>query len=126
MLDYRVVPAAERLTQTEFSRRREYVDHRVDIGIYTCPHCAFRVQLQTSDLQKHEASEYSNLSQSIDAAIERFRPLRSTRFESFLDFSCPRCGAPVRLVYEPTDEWAMGAHGWRITDIIEARDWRAR
>lgn len=54
------------------------------------------------------------------ARFDEAHPLDARRWESFLDFHCPGCRAPVRLIYEAGAEWAMGVHGWRVTTILES------
>ena len=55
--------------------------------------------------------------------FDRFRPLRPEVWESFLDFHCPQCDAPVRMIYEAGGEWAMGCHSWIVTEVVEVIEW---
>ena len=112
----------ERLNRLEFSGRTEWLDHAVDVGIYVCPHCSSTLEFKTGDFGRHERTESSNLDAETSGAFSRFRPVDRKRGESYLDFRCPGCGRPARLLYRQTDEWAMGSHGWRVTDVVEVSE----
>ncbi len=68
-----------------------YWDH------YRCPHCGDGVRFTTTDFNRHTGTEHSNLERSVRAEFDCARPIE--RDEYFLDFPCPGCRAPVRVIY---------------------------
>jgi len=115
----RRVPPEQRLNRLDFSRRREQLDHAVDIGVYICPHCSNALEFSTSDFERHELKQLTILDAETVASFRKARPVHPETWESSLDFFCEGCQRPVRIVYQADGEWAMGAHGWRIVDLIE-------
>ncbi len=118
----RVAPG-DRLDRLEFSPRAEYLDHAVHLGAYTCPRCGRAVAFETRHFRDAEHEPSSNLASPWRERFDAARPLDRRRRESFLDFHCPGCGAPVRVVYAPGDEFAMGAHSWRLLEVLKAAEW---
>jgi len=116
----RAVPARERMDRLEFSGEVEHTEHVVHVGAYECPYCRKQVEFNTDHFRRHENNDFSNLETLWKRLFDQARPLDAKRWESFLDFHCPGCGAPVRLIYEAGAEWAMGVHGWRVTTILES------
>lgn len=112
------VQASKRMDQLEFDPRIEYSAHAIHIGHYACPMCNAVVEFNTNHFQKHFAQPYSNLAPEIAALMDQFRPCDLHKYESFIDFYCPTCASPVRLIYEGW-EFAMGCYGFTVTDIIE-------
>lgn len=124
MASVKIVSASERLDRLEFSGKTEYQDHCVHIGSYICPCCASRVDFHARHFLTHEGLKHSNLEDEWRTRFDATRPLNASRWESFLDFHCPGCKAPVRVIYEPGDEYAMGAHSWRALEVLEADEWQ--
>lgn len=124
MAGVRIVPASERLDRLEFSPKAEFQDHCVHIGSYICPRCDFLVDLHARHFLKHEGLKDSNLEVEWRTHFDAARPLNASRWESFLDFHCPGCKAPVRVIYEPGDEYAMSAHSWLVLEVLEADEWQ--
>jgi predicted RNA-binding Zn-ribbon protein involved in translation (DUF1610 family) len=123
MAEVRIVFAKNRMTRLDFSGQVEWTEHVVHIGEYECPWCNEHVEFRTQYFEKHETQVYSNLK---SPWLERFndaRPIKTGKWESFLDFYCPGCGAPVRIIYEAGGEYSMGSHPWRLTKIVEAAEW---
>ena len=123
MTAVRVVSPRKRLDRVEFSGKREWQNHAIEVGEYTCPHCGHRVRLRTSDFARHEFDPSANAREPWQALFDAVRPDRRDAWESHLDFHCPGCNAPVRLVYEPGEEYAMGVHSWQVGAILEAARW---
>jgi hypothetical protein len=112
----------QRLDRLEFSPRTESVAHAIDVGAYACPHCGERVEFTTRHFGRHALSTRSNLETEWRERFDAERPLDRSRWESFLDFHCPGCRAPVRIVYESGGEVAMGVHAWRIVEVLESSE----
>ena len=123
MSPVRIVPARDRMDRVEFSHEQEWRDHAVQMGAYQCPGCSHRVELRASDIERHEYAPTTNLRDPWPRRFDDARPVRGDRWESFLDFNCPGCGAPVRLIFAQGPEYAMGAHSWSFVDIVEVAEW---
>lgn len=121
MTAVRTTPA-DRLDRLEFGTRREALDHIVEFGAYRCPHCGSAVEFSSRHFGR-QAAPQTNLTPSWAERFDELRPLNPQQWESFLDFHCPGCRAPVRIVYAVGQSWAMGAHSWRIVDLLEASSW---
>lgn len=118
----RVVPAAERIDRLEFSDEAEYREHAVHLGAYSCPRCGCGVEFRTNDFRKHEGAKLSNLDPAWRSRFDVVRPIKASRWESFLDFHCPGCKAPVRVIYEAGQEYAMGSHPC-LVEVLEPDEW---
>lgn len=115
-----VAPEA-RLDRVEFDPGAETREHVIHLGHYTCPRCGKVVEFKTADFRhgfRRSDLTASNLPPEVDRAYSAFRPLDSKLGESCLDFPCPGCQSPVRLIFEPW-EFAMGAYAFTITAIVE-------
>lgn len=74
-----------------------------------CPTCNETVSIAFKDLEKHQYSDFSNLTDSEQKSINEFVDLNLKEVpNSFLDFNCPNCKTSIRLYYE---SWAGGQHG---------------
>ncbi len=113
----------ERMNRTEFDPSSEFSDRETHVGYYVCPHCEAAVRFRTSDFERHFATESSNLPPPSAKAFEEADPGRNP-WDGFLDFECPGCRAPVRLVYRPR-EFAMGAFAFTVDAVLEAGSWPA-
>jgi hypothetical protein len=117
----RVAPD-QRLDRIEFSPQAELLERAIHLGAYSCPHCGQKVEFSTRHFREHEFSRRSNLATAWQELFDAERPLDRSRWESFFDFHCPGCQAPVRIIYEPGAEFAMGAHPWRIIEVLESAE----
>ncbi|MEO1034390.1 MAG: hypothetical protein AAFX44_02405 [Pseudomonadota bacterium] len=117
------ISPTDRLDRQTFSYQSEVTDEAVDLGRYICPHCGHTFELEMRHFRLHEGTNFSNLNEIWRKHFDAFRAARQEAWESYLDFHCAGCRAPVRLIYEPDSKWAMGTHAWRITEIIEASAW---
>jgi predicted RNA-binding Zn-ribbon protein involved in translation (DUF1610 family) len=112
----RVVDAKTRFDATHFDMRSEYRDHRISIADYTCPECRGVVRFTADDLGRVTPSVLSV--EQLDT-IERARPLNAKLWQRPLDFRCPNCGLVVRVIAQPGEAYAMGAHDWDFATVVE-------
>ena len=119
----RRIAAIERLDRTEFRSGVEYLDHVVQLAAYRCPHCGVGVEFQGRHLSGGHSSG-SQAPAAIDlpwrSAFDAARPLDP--FEWALDFSCPGCGAPVRIVYAQMSDGSKSLD-WDLLEVVEAITW---
>jgi len=123
MPSVRVLPAEMRVDRVSFSRLPEFTKHTTDTGTYVCAHCTTAVAFRTRNFEKHFDTSFTNLDAFWHNQFTSRRPLQSGEWEAFLDFACPGCGAPVRIIYRAGPEWAMGCHGWQLIEVLEAECW---
>ena len=115
----RLSAPGERLDRVEFDPREELRDSVILLGTYRCPACGAAVEFRTGDFRDGMSPDRpSKLDGAEAAAFDAFRPLDSARWESRLDFHCPGCRSPVRLIYEPW-EFAMGSYAFTVTGVVE-------
>ena len=94
-----------------------YWDH------YRCPHCGDGVKFTTTDFNRHTGMEHSNLERSDRAEFDRARLLEGDEY--FLDFPCPGCRAPVRVVYACIFVGKGSLH-YVVRAILERVRWEGR
>lgn len=66
---------------------------------YSCSNCGYKVSIKNKDLEKHSKSNYSNLKLADKLEIEEFLISNQLDKFSFLDFECPKCNMPVRILF---------------------------
>jgi len=107
----------DRLDRTVFDPRVQY-ESVIHVGHYVCPGCGHRVGVDTSDFLRRFRETSSNLHPDARQAFDAFRPLDEAQWEGCLDFHCPGCDRPARLVFRPT-EFAMGAYYFTVVAVVE-------
>jgi hypothetical protein len=112
-----VSSAEQRVDRVLFSGRAEADEHKVHVGTYTCPHCRAETEFNTGTLRKAEGFSGSPLGTVWHERCERARGLGPWQWA--LDFRCPGCSCPVRIVFQADVEFAMGAHTHRLVHVIE-------
>ena len=114
--NYSVVNAADRLSKVEFVADEDWETY--PDSTYTCPHCNGQMSFAMRDFQKHQRSQFTNLSANDAQAITAASPAPEQKFNSFVDFYCPGCRVPVRILYLA---WAGGryTHGYTLSYVIE-------
>ena len=115
---YTVADAKERLSKLEFSADEDWQTYPE--STYTCPLCSEEISFSMRDFEKHSFSDFSNLSDAERQEMAIVIPERGENYNSFLDFYCPRCHAPVRIYYLT---WAGGryTHGFTLSLVVERR-----
>ena len=116
----RLIPATERVDRVHFSGAREWHDHAIDVGTYTCPHCGATVEFNTGTLRSAEKWSESPLGASWHERCQDARKLGA--WEWGLDFKCPGCDCPVRVVFVAAEEYSMGAHNHMLVTVLEQVD----
>jgi Na+-translocating ferredoxin:NAD+ oxidoreductase RnfC subunit len=93
--------------KTEFN---SYVDFETEpTADLKCLNCENIVSINFSNLKKHKLSDFTNLSEQDTEKMTDFIKEKLTEIpNSFLDYYCPNCGIPTKLLYEI---WAGGKHG---------------
>jgi hypothetical protein len=116
--DYSVINAAERFSRLGFSADQDWQTY--PDSTYTCPHCREQMSFAMRDFETHCRSQFSNLSANDAQSIAAVSPPQDDKYNSFLDFYCPGCWMPVRVLYL---FWVGGrfTHGYDLAYVIERR-----
>jgi len=101
-----------------FNPRRGY-DHEMNVGNYTCPHCSQKIGFTTGNFDDGPGSRKHLLSEEDAKEFDRFRPARKKRWEDSLDFYCPGCNRPVRIIYKLEGEEATKGYRFEVFSIVE-------
>jgi DNA-directed RNA polymerase subunit M/transcription elongation factor TFIIS len=75
---------------------------------YKCSNCDYKVSIKNEDLKKHSEKSYSNLNEKDRELIEKFILENKLDKFSFIDFYCPKCSKPIRILFE---SWNSGFIG---------------
>ena len=112
-----VSSAEQRVDRVLFSGRAEADEHKIHLGTYRCPHCRAETEFNTGTLRKAECCDGSPLGAVWHERCESVCGLGPWQWA--LDFQCPGCSCPVRIVFQADVEFAMGAHTHRLVHAIE-------
>ena len=112
------VKPGKRMDGILFNPQREY-DHRVNIGTYTCPHCSQKIRFTTRNFDDAFQMPKTVLKKEHAEAFDRFRPIRKKDWERFLDFYCPGCHNPSRIIFQERGEEGMKGYSFEIVSIVE-------
>lgn len=88
---------------------------------YCCSNCSNKISIKNKDLEKHSKSNHSNLKSSDKKEIGDYLSSNGLDKFSFLDFECPNCNQPVRVLF---DYGAGGFIGmtYEIKHVIEIKN----
>jgi DNA-directed RNA polymerase subunit M/transcription elongation factor TFIIS len=67
---------------------------------YCCSNCKYVVSIKNTDFEKHSKSKHSNIQIADRNEIEDYLISNQLDKFSFLDFECPKCNLPVRILFE--------------------------
>ena len=95
-------PTPDRISSDEVP-----VSERMLPVIYRCENCGEKISFKTESFKKHCNSEYSNLSSEENEHFDRFMRVKRLTHLSFLDFQCPNCHRPTKILFEggPSGYW---------------------
>ncbi|MCH2183018.1 MAG: hypothetical protein MK108_13525 [Mariniblastus sp.] len=113
----RAIPATERFDNVHFDPRTETREHRINVAQYTCPECDYRIRFTTHDFLRSEP--YSCFTEKQKILADTLRPLDLGNEEDFFEFLCPGCQLPVRVVFWPDREFAMGCYTYELVTVVE-------
>ena len=85
---------------------------------YTCSKCDFVVSIKNQNLEKHSIISYSNLNKKDQILIDNFIKDNHLDKFSFLDFYCPECSKPIRILFECWNSGFIGK-SYELEGIIE-------
>ena len=88
--------------------------------IFKCNSCNNEIEFTDNDFEKHQKKEISNLNESDKTEIENFIKQKEDFDKlSHLDFYCPNCKLPIRVLFEGGWGGKVGEYGFVIKRIIE-------
>ena len=85
---------------------------------YKCSKCDCKVSIKNQDLEKYSTLSYSNLNEKDKILIEKFMVENHLDKFSFLDFYCPECSKPIRILFESWNSGFIGKE-YELKGIIE-------
>jgi len=109
----------EKITKkTEFN---SYIDYETyPISELTCSNCNEKVSISFKDLKKHQLSDFTNLTEKDSLEFDSYIKKNVSDIpNSFIDYYCPNCKRPIKLLFE---SWAGGKHGeygYKLIMLIE-------
>jgi hypothetical protein len=107
--------------KTEFNSYVDFETHPT--ADLKCLNCQNKISINFSNLKKHQQSDFTNLSEKGAKKITDYIKEKLTEIpNSFLDYYCPNCGIPTKLLYE---SWAGGKHGeygFKLKKIISGTE----
>jgi hypothetical protein len=110
------VDAATKLDRVFYDQDAEYADRAVHFGHYACAGCGQAVRFSTPDFLR--GTRYTHPPQ-VDAEMQKARALRNE--EKRLDFRCPSCASPARLIYTQAIQ-GRGSYCATALAIIERKN----
>tara|TARA_R110001583_G_C5476754_1_gene393392 strand:+ start:320 stop:706 length:387 start_codon:yes stop_codon:yes gene_type:complete len=85
---------------------------------YKCSKCDYKVSIKNIDLEKHSTELHSNLNEKDKGLIESFILKNKLEKYSFLDFYCPDCSKPIRILFESWNSGFIGKE-YELKGVIE-------
>lgn len=76
--------------------------------VYRCPHCWHRIRFKWRNFYK--ADERSFLRGDVRKQFDAHTPITPSAELGFLDFHCPSCKAPVRIIFTANDYTMLAFH----------------
>ena len=75
--------------------------------VYECDNCNEKISFKTESFKKHCNSEFTNLSINENDHFESFIRANHLTKLSFLDFRCPSCHQPTKILFDggPSGYW---------------------
>jgi hypothetical protein len=114
-MKFRRVDPRERFDGLHFNPL-EQCQGAINFGNYTCPHCKQITRFRETDFEKGQKN--SPFTQDEQKRVDR-RSVKTKRGEITLDFHCPGCGNPVRILYVMDTMVAHGTFSYEIVGAVE-------
>ncbi len=86
-------------------------DYRNRVGgncIYRCPRCSHRIRFRWRSF--YQADGRSAFQRKLRRFFDDMTPTLSTEEQGILDFYCPTCSAPTRIIFSADDYSKIGYH----------------
>ena len=76
--------------------------------VFTCPRCAHRIRFRWRSF--YQADGRSLLHRKLRHVFDDLTPELRTETQSFIDFHCPTCQAPTRIIFSIHDSGNISLH----------------
>ncbi len=76
--------------------------------IYCCPRCSHRIRFRWRSF--YQANERSAFKWKLRRVFDDMTPALKTDEQGFLDFFCPTCAAPTRIIFSADDYAKLAYH----------------
>lgn len=98
----------------------EYINRVAATCVYRCPHCGHGVRFKWHHFLK--ADKRSFLRRIVRKAFDDYRPIIPSAERGFLDFHCPSCDAPARIIFLAKDYRLRAFHFDIETVLVGERE----
>lgn len=116
-----IVEPGEKIDRIIFDPRKEHLEHSIHYGFYSCPECHGKTRFQRTDFLEKSKSKISSRDQDWFDLFLQTKKYEANPTDEFLDFYCPGCHSPVRIIYEAR-EFDMGSYYFTIKYIIDIKN----
>lgn len=86
----------------------DYCNRVAGTSIYTCPRCSRRIRFRWRSF--YQADGRSLIRRSLQRIFDDLTPQLPGDEQSFLDFHCPTCQAPTRIIFSIHDYSKIAFH----------------
>ena len=76
--------------------------------VYRCPRCSHRIRFRWRSF--YQADERSVFQRKVRRVFDEMTPTLSTAEQGMLDFYCPTCAAPTRIIFSADDYSKIAYH----------------
>jgi rubredoxin len=88
--------------------------------IYTCPRCNEKIKFQRSDFEKvRKKRNWTNFPPEVARRFDEFASKNGLDMRYFLDWLCPKCGLPARVLIECWAGGRYGDYGFNLHSVLE-------
>ena len=86
----------------------DYTNRVAGNCIYSCPRCGHRIRFKWRNF--HKSDKRSFLKQAVRPPFDALTPINPFDKQGFLDFHCPSCHAPTRIIFSINDYTLLAFH----------------
>jgi len=86
----------------------DYTNRVAGSCIYSCPHCGHRIRFKWHNFRKSD--ERSFLKRDLRPLFDALTPKNPYEKQGFLDFHCPTCKTPTRIIFSINDYTLLAFH----------------
>lgn len=98
----------------------DYFNRVAGSCIYRCPRCGHGVRFKWHHFYK--ADQRSFLRRDVRQQFDEYRPMVPSAEKGFLDFHCPTCKAPARIIFTAHDYRLRAFHFDIETVLVGERE----
>jgi len=93
------------------------VERKIPI-LYRCEKCETEISIKTGDFEKHFNSDFTNLDEEDNKNFAPSIKEVNKSDLSFLDFYCPKCNQPTKILFRGGPSGYWGEFSFSIEDMM--------